>query len=140
ANRRAGVERFVLWGLVVTLAVTPVVYGEDLRWLVAAWFPAAAGGMVFVGWARVVAGAAPVVAALIRVGVVTAPLHPAYQIYYLAYSLTIYCLGGGCLLAATRVVQVTTELSASRAELADLASRAERQRASRDLHDTLGQR
>ena len=39
----------------------------DLRWLVVAWFPAAAGGMVFAGWARLVAFAAPVIAALVRV-------------------------------------------------------------------------
>jgi two-component system sensor histidine kinase DesK len=37
-------------------------------------------------------------------------------------------------------VQVAIDLSASRAELADVASRAERRRAGRDLHDTLGQR
>jgi two-component system sensor histidine kinase DesK len=117
------------------------VHHTDLRWLPACWFPAAAGGMVFAGWARPVAFAAPVVAALTRIGVlVTGSEPPSYLTYYLGYSLTIYCLGGGCLVAATRVVQVATELSASRAELADIASRAERRRAGRDLHDTLGQR
>jgi len=140
ASGRAGAERFALWALVVALAVTPVVYGADLRWLVACWFPAAAGGMVFAGWTRLVAFAAPVVAALVRLGFLTVELDPSYLAYYAGYSLTIYCLGGGCLLAATRVVQVATELSASRAELAEVASRAERRRAGRDLHDTLGQR
>jgi len=141
ASGRAGAERFALWALVLALAVTPAVHHTDLRWLPACWFPAAAGGMVFAGWSRLVAFAAPVVAALVRIGVLIAGFEPpSYLAYYLGYSLTIYCLGGGCLLAATRVVQVATELSASRAELADVASRAERRRAGRDLHDTLGQR
>ena len=140
ASGRAGLERFALWALIVALAVLPAVDHADLRWLVVTWFPAAAGALVFDGWLRAVAFAAPVIAALIRVDQLANEPNNAYVVYYLGYSLTIYCLGGGCLLAATRVVQVTTELSASRAELADLASRAERSRAGRDLHDTLGQR
>jgi two-component system sensor histidine kinase DesK len=140
ASGRAGAERFALWALVLALAVTPAVHHTDLRWLPACWFPAAAGGMVFAGWSRLVAFAAPVVAALIRIGALATEPEPSYLAYYIGYSLTIYCLGGGCLLAATRVVQVATELTASRAELADVASRAERRRAGRDLHDTLGQR
>ena len=140
AAGRAGPERFALWALVLALAITPAVHHTDLRWLVVCWFPAAAGGMAFLGWLRVVAFAAPIVAALVRVDVLANEPDPAYVVYYLGYSLTIYCLGAGCLLAATRVVQVTGELAASRAELADVASRAERRRAGRDLHDTLGQR
>lgn len=140
ASGRAGTERFALWGLVVLLAVVPPLAGADLRWLVACWFPAAAGGMAFAGWWRLVAFAAPVVASLARVMDATAALDTSYFVYYLGYSVTIYSLGGGCLLAATRIVQVTSELSASRAELADVASRDERRRAGRDLHDTLGQR
>jgi two-component system, NarL family, sensor histidine kinase DesK len=140
ASGRAGPERFALWALVLALAVTPAVQHPDLRWLVAVWFPAAAGGMVFAGWARAVAFAAPIVVALVRVGVLNDDPNLSRAVYYLAYSLAIFALGAGCLLAAARVVQVVTELSASRAELADVASRAERQRAGRDLHDTLGQR
>jgi two-component system sensor histidine kinase DesK len=140
ASGRSGPERFALWALVLVLAVTPAVHHGDLRWMVAAWFPAAAGGMVFAGWARVVAFAAPIVVALVRVGVLNDEPDPSRAVYYLGYSLTIYALGGGCLLAATRVVQVANELSVSRAALADVASRAERRRAGRDLHDTLGQR
>jgi two-component system sensor histidine kinase DesK len=139
ATGRSGPERFVLWAVVCALAVTPAVHHADIRWLVAGWFPAAAGGMVFSGWARVVAFAAPLGAGLVRVAVLATESWP-YLAYYLGYSLTIYTLGGGCLLAATRVVQVVTEVTASRAELADVASRAERRRAGRDLHDTLGQR
>jgi two-component system sensor histidine kinase DesK len=139
ASGRAGAERFALWALVVVLAVIPPLAGADLRWLVACWFPAAAGGMAFAGWWRLAAFAAPMFASLLRVvDLATEP--DTFLVYYLGYSLTIYCLGGGCLLAATRIVQVTTELSASRAELADVASRDERRRAGRDLHDTLGQR
>lgn len=140
ASGRAGAERFALWALVLALAIIPPLHHADLRWLIACWFPAAAGGMTFAGWARVIAFAAPISAALVRIGVLTTNVPPSYLVYYLGYSLTICCLGGGCLLAATRVVQVTTELSASRVELADVASRAERRRAGRDLHDTLGQR
>jgi len=140
ASGRAGTERFALWALIVALALTPSFHHADIRWLVAAWFPAAAGGMVFAGWVRVAAFLAPVFAGLVRVAIEVHQLQPSYVVYYLGYSLIIYSLGGGCLLAATRVVQVTTELSASRAELADVASRSERRRAGRDLHDTLGQR
>jgi two-component system, NarL family, sensor histidine kinase DesK len=140
ASGRCGPERFALWVLVVALAVVPAVHHADLRWLVACWFPVAAGGMVFTGWARAVAFAAPAFVALARVGVLAGEPDAPHLIYYLGYSLTIYFLGGGCLLAATRVVHVATELSASRAELADVAFRAERRRAGRDLHDTLGQR
>ncbi len=140
ARGRAGRERYALWALVVALAIVPAAHHVDRRWLVAVWFAAASGGMVFAGWVRVLAFAAPVVAALIRVAIIAHEPQASFLAYYLGYSLTIYCLGGGCLLAATRVVQVATELSASRAELADVASRAERRRAGRDLHDTLGQR
>jgi two-component system, NarL family, sensor histidine kinase DesK len=140
ASGRAGAERFALWAVIVALAVTPAVHHADLRWLVACWFPAAAGGMVFAGWVRLAAFAAPTVAALVRVTQTAGEPDAPHLAYYVGYSLTIYCLGGGCLLAATRVVQVATEISASRSALADLASRAERRRAGRDLHDTLGQR
>lgn len=140
AGGQRGRERYGLWAAVVALAVVPVLYHTDLRWLVAVWFPAAAGGMVFTGWTRLVAFAAPVLSALVWLATEMTETDASYIVYYLAYSLIIYCLGGGCLLAATRVVQVAMELSSSRAELADVASRAERQRAGRDLHDTLGQR
>jgi two-component system sensor histidine kinase DesK len=140
ATRAAGRERFALWALVVALALIPVMNHADLRWAVVAWFPAAAGGMVFGGWGRLTAFAAPIVAGLTWVEANIDEPTTAYYTYYLGYIVAIFCLGAGCLLAATRVVQVATELSASRAELADIASRAERRRAGRDLHDTLGQR
>jgi two-component system sensor histidine kinase DesK len=140
ATGRSGRERFALWALVVTLSTVPILQGADLRWMVAVWFAAAAGAMVFSGWLRGVAFALPVLAALGRIEAISPETDTAYVVYYLGYSGSIFVLGGGCLVAATRVVQVAIELSASRAELADVASRTERQRAGRDLHDTLGQR
>jgi two-component system sensor histidine kinase DesK len=140
ASGQRGPERYALWAVVLALALVPVLYHADLRWLVAVWFPAAAGGMVFTGWTRLVGFSAPVLGALVWLATEMTETDASYVVYYLAYSLVIYCLGAGCLLAATRVVQVAMELSSSRAELADVASRTERQRAGRDLHDTLGQR
>lgn len=140
AAGRSGAGRFVLLVLVFALAVFPLPWVDE-RWYLALWFTGAGAAMVLTGWLRVVAVAGPIVAAVTANTVRLSHVAPVPVLIFLgAYDVVIFALGAGCLLGATRTVRVVAELSASRAELVDIASRAERERAGRDLHDTLGQR
>src|SRR4051794_35447792 len=121
ASRQAGTERFAMWALVVVLAIIPAVNHADVRWGVVAWFPAAAGGMVFAGWRRAAAFAAPVVTGLAWYEAHIQEPNTAYHAYYIGYILALFFLGGGCLVAATPVVQMGTRLSPARPRPADLA-------------------
>lgn len=138
ADARSGTERFALYAAIVVLAAVPVLW-VDARWQAVAWFVSASGAMVFTGAARIVAFLAPVLGSAATAIVAQSEYGATLVSFTVAYEIAIFMLGAGCLVGATRVVQVVSELSASRAALADLASRAERQRAGRDLHDTLGQ-
>jgi two-component system sensor histidine kinase DesK len=130
----------LLYLLVLALAVPPEFWDEDGHWLTATWFVAASGAMVFRGRARAAAFALPIVAGIARNWHLFAAGGPAAGSYLVGYEIMIFSLGAAALVVATRTVQIVSELAASRAELGELASRAERQRAGRDLHDTLGQR
>ena len=137
---RDGPERYALYGVILLLVTLPMLW-TDLRWMVAVWFVSAAGAMALPSRLRVAAFVAPIIlAATWVVHVESRHVRTAELAYLAVYYLVIFTLGAACLLAATRVVPVVRELWVSRAELADFASRAERQRAGRDLHDTLGQR
>jgi len=135
ADARSGTA---LYAAIVVLAAVPALW-VDLRWQAVAWFVSASGAMVFTGAARIVAFLAPVLGSAATAIVAQSEYGATLVSFTVAYEIAIFMLGAGCLVGATRVVQVVSELSASRAALADLASRAERQRAGRDLHDTLGQ-
>lgn len=141
ALRRGGARTNVLLYLAaLALAVTPEFWDGAGHWMTASWFAAASGAMVFRGPAQLIAFAAPVVISTVRAARLDGGLSASTVAYLVTYDVMIFSLGAAALVVATRVVQVVRDLSASRAELGALASRAERQRAGRDLHDTLGQR
>jgi len=64
---------------------------------------------------------------------------PAEVSWYLAYTLAVYSLGAGSLIASARLVGAVRALEATRAVLAAQAVDAENRRFARDLHDTLVQ-
>lgn len=130
----------LLYTAVLALVVVPEFWDADGHWLVATWFASASGAMVLRGRARVVAFVAPLVASCARDLRFDLKLPASQTAYLTAYQIMIFALGAAALVVAVRVVQVVRDLSTSRAELGEFASRAERQRAGRDLHDTLGQR
>jgi len=129
----------LLYVAVLALAVPPEFWDDDGRWFTATWFAAASGGMALRGRARLVAFLAPIVASAIRDLRFEEGYSLSIQAYAITYEVMIMTLGAAALVVATRVVQVVRDLSASRAELGELVFRAERLRAGRDLHDTLGQ-
>jgi two-component system sensor histidine kinase DesK len=137
-GRRA--TNVLLYLAVLAVAVAPETWDVDTRWFTATWFAAASGGLVVPGRWRIVAFAAPILAGVIRNVQSAGDVSAATMAYSVAYEAMIMTLGAAALVVSVRVVQVVRDLSASRAELGELVSRAERQRAGRDLHDTLGQR
>ena len=139
-RRGRALTNILLYVAVLALAVPPEFWDEDGRWFTATWFAAASGGMALRGRWRLVAFLAPIAGSAIRNLRFTRGFGPSVVAYSITYEIMIMTLGAAALVVATRVVQVVRDLSASRAELGEIVFRAERLRAGRDLHDTLGQR
>jgi two-component system sensor histidine kinase DesK len=95
--------------------------------------------MVFTGWLRVVAFLVPSVIAVYDEARSASSAGVDAVLAFTVYAMLILALGAGALVAAAQVVRTVRRLFETRHELADLASRAERRRVGRDLHDSLGQ-
>jgi len=130
----------LLYVAVLALAIPPESWDADGHWFTAAWFAAASGAMALPGNARIVAFFLPIAATAVRNMRLLTGEPVSTAAYGITYEVLIMTLGAAALVVATRVVQVVSDLSATRSELGELAFRTERLRAGRDLHDTLGQR
>ena len=139
-GRGRAATNVLLYLAVLALAVPPEFWDGDGRWFTATWFAAASAGLALRGPWRVALFVAPIAGSAARNFRFSKDLGVAIQAYSLTYEVMIMTLGAAALVVAARVVQVVRDLSASRAELGELVFRAERLRAGRDLHDTLGQR
>jgi two-component system, NarL family, sensor histidine kinase DesK len=139
AAGRVRPQRFAIYGTIVLLGTLPNLWLDDQRWFPVAWFMCASGVMVLTGWLRVVAFLVPVGIGAYYEAAEMAPLGLNAEATYATYATLIVSLGAGAILGASYVVRAVDELYDARHELADTASRSERRRAGRDLHDSLGQ-
>jgi len=139
-GRGRAATNVLLYLAVLALVVPPEFWDGDGRWFTTSWFAAASAGLVLRGPWRVVLFVAPILGTGVRNIRFNEGFSISRQAYAFTYEAMIMTLGAAALVVAVRVVQVVRDLSATRTELGELVFRAERLRAGRDLHDTLGQR
>lgn len=112
------------------------------NWIANQWFVVASGAMLLRGWPTALAVVGPILGVTVTTASTALLVDQAglrESVVFTLYSLTTTVMGAGALYWCARLVRTIDQLYATRTEMAEVAIGRERLRASRDLHDLLGQ-